>query len=79
MNYYRQCVLKKITPNGVITVQTSWIPEQYAYKGNWVSLKQKDGTWDNHWKVSEVGMRIEEEAVLENSQDYKHQRKASDI
>jgi len=81
MNHYRQCILHQITrkTDGKVKVHTSWIPEQFAYVGNWVSLKNQDGTWDDHWKVIEVGARAPEDQVLERSQDYKRTRKASDI
>ncbi len=62
-----------------IIYQTSWIPEQFAHAGNFIKLKKDDGTWDDGWKVDEVGTRAPEDQVLERERDYKHQRKASDI
>lgn len=91
MNYYRQCILHKIARNYLSTSprdfsgewmtvkQTSWIPEQFAHVGNYVQLKNADGVWDNGWQIDEVGARAPENQVLENSRDWKHQRKASDI
>jgi len=67
--YYRQCVLRKNN-----TVIVSWLPEKYAKRGKYVKLKDIDG-----WKIIEVGHRMKGEETLERSQDYKHQRKASDI
>lgn len=90
MNYYRQCKLAKkdyavdTGPVGVsilpvrTQIQTSWIPEQYAHEGNFIKLK-KDGSWDDGWKVIEVGVRESEEYILGHERDYKSQRKASDI
>lgn len=70
MAHFKQCELKK---NG--SVQVAWIPEQFAHVGNYLELKGEDG-----WLVTFVGqIRITNEEVLEQSQDYKHQRKASDI
>lgn len=90
MNYYRQCILENYVtdqnseePFGQYKVktvkQTTWIPEQYAHVGNFIKLKQNDGSWENGWKVIEVGTRLSEEYVLEHERDYKTQRKGSDI
>lgn len=67
--YYRQCILKKGD-----TSQIAWIPEMYASLGNYVKLKEDDG-----WQIIEVGSRLAAPDMNEQSQDYKHQRKASDI
>lgn len=68
--YYKQCVLRKQN-----TVQTAWIPEQFAHINEYVCIKDDDG-----WLVELVGQhRMLEEDVSKHSQDYKHQRKASDI
>lgn len=78
MIHYRQCRLQK----GPFHT-TSWIPEKFAIKGKYVKLKKEGSTgnkkWDNGWLVVEVGSRMREEEVLVRSQDYKHQRKQSDI
>lgn len=58
---------------------TTWIPEQYAHLNNYIKLKKDDGTWEDGWKVIEVGTRLSEEYVLDHERDYKTQRKASDI
>ena len=60
-------------------VMHSWIPEQFAKIGNCVSIKNLKGEWEENWKIERVGTRLPEEQVLENSQDYKRTRKASDI
>jgi hypothetical protein len=74
---YCQC---KLTKGPFRT--TSWIPQKYAKKGKYVKLKREDATgirkWDNGWLVVEVGSKMKEEEVMVRSQDYKHQRKASD-
>lgn len=80
MNYYRQCMLRKehyVT--GGSEVMHSWIPEQFAKVGNWVSIKNSKGEWEDGWKIERADTRLSEEQVLENSQDYKRTRKASDI
>lgn len=84
MNYYRQCVLNKPfkLKDGSVGVETitSWIPEQFAVKGNYIKVLDKQSfQWQDGWIVIEVGLRAPEEEVLERNQDYKHQRKASDI
>lgn len=68
--YYKQCTLQKDN-----IMQVSWIPEIYAHVGEILELKKEDG-----WVVKEVGSyRMLEEDVSKHSQDYKHQRKMSDI
>lgn len=91
MNYYRQCKLSKKDrkysnyprANSYDVVEiflTSWIPEQFAYIGNYIKVLNKDSLqWEDGWQVVEIGIRAPEDEVLERNQDYKHQRKASDI
>lgn len=70
----RQCRLRRGN-----TQTTLWLPEKYAVKGSFVTLKQ-DGKWVDGWlveSVSEASMSCAE--VRERSQDYKKQRQASDI
>lgn len=73
-SYHRQCVLKKGTK-----VQVSFLPEKYAKEGKFVKLR--DGNeWEDGWKVNMVSsLRVPTSEVVERSQDYKHQREASDI
>ncbi len=67
---FRQCVLQKKA-----IVQVAWIPEQFAKEGLFLEIKEDDG-----WEVIFVGtIRLDDAYVSERSQDYKHQRKASDI
>lgn len=74
MSFYRQCELRKKN-----SIQITWIPEEFAKKGKYIKLLQDNNTWDDGWQVTEVGVREEDKIVAERSQDYKHQRKASDI
>ena len=70
----KQCKLRKGE-----THTTAWLPEKFAVKGNYVKLKQ-NGEWIDGWlvlEVSNVAMPYEE--VRERGEDYKRQRKASDI
>lgn len=73
--FYRQCQLQRGQ-----SVTTSWLPEKFAKVSKFLKLKNKDGTWDDGWQVVTVGNdRMAHEEVIERSQDYKHQRMASDI
>jgi len=53
--------------------KTAWLPQRFAKKGKALKIKGVDG-----WIVMSCGTKLEEKKVLERSQDYKHQRKASD-
>lgn len=69
-NFFKQCRLRK---NNIET--TSWIPEKFAKKGNFVKLKENDG-----WEVVFVSeMRQTEEECITRERDFTKQRKASDI
>lgn len=81
---YLQCdLIKKINILNFETSvrRTSWLPEKYAKRGSYVKLKQDDGNWTDGWFVETVYVEVEfdEKTALIRSQDYKNQRKASDI
>lgn len=72
--FYRQCRLARGQRRTY-----SWLPEKYAKQGKYLKLREK-GRWENGWCVESVGaFRMSEISVDERSQDYKHQRRASDI
>ncbi len=74
MNYF-QCKMQKGN-----TTTVSWIPEKHSVLNHIVKLKQDNGTWDDGWKVIEVGsLPVEEKAALDRERDYTKQRDASDI
>lgn len=74
MIYFKQCILKKTNQTMV-----SWLPEVYAHVGDIVEL-EINGKWENGWKVLNVSKnRMSGEEVSKQSQEHKHQRKASDI
>lgn len=52
--FYKQCTLQKGN-----TIQTSWIPEEFAKSGKYIRLKDDDG-----WKVIGVGFRASEQQVF---------------
>lgn len=72
---YWQCELKKAG----VTVM-SWLPQNIAQKGTYVKLL-RDGIWSNGWRIEEVyrGAALDQEEIDKRNQDYKHQRKASDV
>lgn len=77
MIYYKQCVLRKEN-----TIEVSWIPEVYAHVNAYVAIRNKKdkSIWDDGWQVITVSQfRMDEEQLNDFSQDYKHQRKMSDI
>lgn len=58
---YRQCrLVKKI--RGGESIQTSYIPAEFAREGRIVQLREDDGTWDDGWVIRLVGgSRTEEQ------------------
>lgn len=80
MDYFRQCNLMR-EEGDLKSYLTSWIPEVYAQEGHFLELKNRDtGEWVNGWKVVRVGTdRRTSFEVVQRSQDWKKQRKASDI
>jgi hypothetical protein len=71
---YTQCALKK---KGQADV--AWIPTKFANKGNYIKLKQDDGSWDDGWLVEEIYTQQDAQYLIEHARDYKNTRKASDI
>jgi hypothetical protein len=81
---YIQCDLRKLLEfefDVHIAHKTAWLPEKYAKKGIRVKFKRSNGSWDTGWCVDETytAVALDEDIVVERSQDYKKQRKASDI
>ncbi len=61
------------------TCQTAWLPEMFAKVNTYVEL-EINKKWEDGWKIINVGKsRLSGKEVSEQSQEYKHQRKASDI
>lgn len=67
--FHIQCLLRKNS-----RLQTAWIPEKYARVGKFLTLKESPG-----WEVIKKYSKMKSTEVKERSQDFKHQRKASDI
>ena len=78
-NYMRQCKMVKYLPGGSRIEIVSWIPEKYAVPGKCLDLKD-DGKWSKGFEVISVSLeRRSAKETNKRSQDYKKQRKASDI
>lgn len=72
--FYRQCILKKTNQ-----VQVAWLPEMFCKVNTYVEL-EINKKWEDGWKIINVSKsRMSGQQVSEQSQEYKHQRKASDI
>jgi hypothetical protein len=42
----------------------TWIPAEYAKYNKVIKLKQPDGTWEDGWKVIEIGS-AQDQTILE--------------
>jgi len=73
---YRQCVVRKKSKTMV-----TWLPVKFAKVGTGIMLKMDSGEWDTGWKVTAVyvGIELDHGTVEKRSQDYRNQRKVSDI
>jgi hypothetical protein len=81
---YIQCDLRKTISfkyDSHVAHKTAWLPEKYAKVGTCVKFKRSDGSWDMGWRVNETytAVALDERIIEERSQDYKKQRKASDV
>lgn len=78
--FYTQCKLQRKEEYGSETM-TSWIPSDKAVKGLVIKLKEwpSDKRWSEGWEVLEVYSKVEGEKVEGSENDYKNQRKMSDI
>ncbi len=78
--YYRQCTLRKKTPDGYME-QVSYIPEPFCVKDKVLKLRIEDtDQWDDGWVVyGEPSPRRPAKDVEQDSRLYLKTRKASDI
>ena len=76
---YRQCHL--VQPRARAELHyTTWLPETYARVGEFVRLRQADGSWGDNWRVESVGpWTLPEEHMRKAERAYLKQRNASDI
>jgi hypothetical protein len=72
---YIQCKLIREKNIGIISEMVTYLPEKFAKKDKIVKLTAFNGTW----KVKEIYLDLNEKYCIERSQDYKKQRKASDV
>lgn len=60
--------------------QVTYLPQKYAEVGRILELRDEDGVWFNGWVVEAVFQPpIDSDYVRARSDDYRHQRDASDI
>lgn len=59
---YRQCrLVKKI--RGGESIQTSYLPAEFAREGRVVKLRDPDGAWDDGWVIRVVGGSLTEDQL----------------
>ena len=75
---YTQCTLRRPTENGY-SVDTAWIPSEFAKVGKIIKIKQADDSWEDGWKVVSTGTTRSAEWLQGHERDYLHQREASDV
>lgn len=77
--FYKQCMMTRVSETSHDT-HIAWIPEQFAHEGKVVDVLDNYGEWSKNWTVDVVYQnRVSEEYIREHQDDYKNQRKASDI
>ena len=59
---YRQCRLVKKIRDGE-TIQTSYIPAEFAKLGRIVKIREDDGSWDDGWVIRIVGGALSQEQL----------------
>lgn len=76
--FFTQCTLSKVQPQANTQAYiTSWIPTTYAKLDRIVSLKN-DSKWED-WTVISFGSTVSEKYLNDHKDDYRNQRKQSDI
>lgn len=77
-HWYRQCTFETPTERGK-KIDTAWIPEHLAKVGKKIYFGKKTDIPEELWTVVQVGGRKRESWLVAHRQDYKLQRKMSDI
>jgi hypothetical protein len=67
---YKQCEIVQKNITDIV-----YLPEKFAKKNKVVDIEGLKGTW----KVNKVFNSLEEKYCFDRSQDFKHQREASDV
>ena len=79
MEWLRQCCMERKTESGV-EILIGWIDEKFAKIGKKLKFQDDDDDgWEMGWIVTTVGGRQTRAERQDRSQDYKRQRKGSDI
>jgi hypothetical protein len=65
--------------NGGAECLIGWIDEVFAKVGKKLKLEQDDGSWEYGWVVTTVGGRQSRVERTERHNDFKRQRKGSDM
>jgi hypothetical protein len=61
---YTQCRLVKKIRDGE-SIQTSYIPSEFAKEGRIVKIRDDDGGWDDGWVIRNVGGSLTEEQLTD--------------
>ncbi len=72
--HYRQCKLQKDN-----RIQTSYIPHEFAIKGDTLKLKNDAGEWEDGWVVKEAYSKVESQYVEAYENVWRKHRKVTDI
>lgn len=79
-DFYVQCRLRrKIRGGGPLLV--TWLPAKYAQKNKYLKLLNREGEWENGWRVLEVynEIRVSRETIEKAERDWIYQRGESDV
>ena len=77
--FYRQCRLTKSVGLGTIWEQVSFIPEEFAFVGQVLKLKDDKGEWVDGWEVASTGQKMDAAYVERNERQHTWTRGHSDI
>jgi hypothetical protein len=75
---YRQCRFETETSAGR-KVDVAWIPEESARVGQRIYIDEPWADPGEVWVITAVYARRPKDWVVQHRQDYRHQRKASDV
>lgn len=72
---FKQCALSRLARDdrNYRIRQVTWLPEQFAKVGMVLDLRDREGEWEEGWRVDDVWTTATEEYVREHERDYKHQ------
>lgn len=76
---YTQCILHRDLGGGSTSIQTAWIPSEFAQVNKHIALRLEDRSWQSGWIVVSKGSTKSAKRVEADERDYLKQREASDI